>query len=184
MAVLDVLRMGHPLLRQRARKVSDSEIHSPEMKKLIEDMVDTMHAHDGVGLAAPQVGASIRMAIIELDPENDRYTYGGETRLGVYFNPEIEVLDETPQSFWEGCLSVPGLRGRVTRPRQVRVHYTNLEGERCVLEAEDFLATVFQHEFDHLDGVLYVDRLEDTHQLTYLDEFHQFWLGDEADVEV
>ncbi len=184
MAVLDVLRMGHPLLRQPARELTPQEIESQELKQLIQDMVDTMHAHDGVGLAAPQIGQPIRLAIIELDPQNDRYDFNGDTALGVYINPKITVLDPETQTFWEGCLSVPGLRGAVARPRKVKVEYINLDGKSCVIEADDFLATVFQHEFDHLDGVLYIDRLADTRNLAYIEEFHQFWMDEAGDVEV
>lgn len=184
MAVLDVLRMGHPVLRQLARPVTMAEIQSPEMEQLISDMVDTMHAHDGVGLAAPQVGVSIRLAIIELEPGNERYPYHGSSSLGVYFNPTVSVIDPVVQTFWEGCLSVPGLRGEVARPRKVKVDFLDRLGSAHTIEAEDFLATVFQHEFDHLDGVLYVDRLSDPKNLAFLEEFHQFWLHDEADVDV
>jgi len=160
MAIRKVARMGHPVLRQKGRKLSAKEIQSPEIRQLVTDMIETMDEYGGIGLAAPQVHESIQLALLGFDEESDRYPEMGNQDLLVVINPTVTVLDKTPQSFWEGCLSVPGLRGLVTRPRKIRVDFTDLEGKPQSIEPEGFLATVFQHELDHLDGILYIDRVE------------------------
>lgn len=163
MSILKIARMGHPVLNQRARELTQAEIRSPETQRLIQDMIETLRDIRGAGLAAPQVHRSVRLAIIELE----------DHPLQVFINPTIEVLDPTLQSFWEGCLSVPGLRGKVARPRKVRVRYRDETGAAKEWIAEDYLATVFQHEFDHLDGVLYVQRIQDLKDLAYEEEFER-----------
>ncbi len=160
MSILKVARMGHPVLRAPTRALTAKEIQTPEIQKLIDDMVETMHEYEGVGLAAPQVHESIKLAVIEFDPENPRYKSMGKKGLEVFINPKIEVLDSTPRSFWEGCLSVPEIRGLVFRPRKVRVTYLDRNAKKQSVEAEDFLAIVLQHELDHLEGVLFIDRIE------------------------
>ncbi|HSG90993.1 MAG TPA: peptide deformylase [Pseudomonadales bacterium] len=179
MAVKDILRMGHPLLRERAVDVTEAQRTGPELAALVADMVDTLDATGrGIGLAAPQIGVSLRVAIIQVPGGASRYGELETVPLTVYVNPVIEVLDPTLQSFWEGCLSVPGLRGYVPRPRAIRVSWTDLDGSEQAAEYEGFLATIFQHEFDHLDGVLYVDRLADTRRLVFEDEFDRWLTGD------
>lgn len=168
--------MGHPILRKKARALSKEEISSPEIRRLVQDMIETMHEYGGVGLAAPQVHQSVQLAIIEFDEENARYPDLGHQGLTVVINPKIKVLDSKPQGFWEGCLSVPELRGYVERPRKVQVDFTDLEGRSLSLTAEDFLATVVQHELDHLDGVLYVDRMKDPTKFAFLDEYRRYCL--------
>lgn len=170
-----LLRMGNPLLRQQARPVAEAELRTPEFAQFVEDMRECMKHYGGIGLAAPQIGMSIQLAVIELEGGQNRY--GSELGLPytVFINPEIEVLDPAEQGFWEGCLSVPGLRGFVERPRKVRVRYLDATGTPRELVAEDFLATVVQHELDHLTGHLYVDRLKDTRLLSYQEEFVQFY---------
>ncbi|MEZ5661151.1 MAG: peptide deformylase [Burkholderiaceae bacterium] len=174
MAVREILRLGHPVLRQRAQPVPDSAFGSDWLTRLIEDLTDTMHAANGLGIAAPQIGEPWRVAVLEVPADNPRYPGAPAYPFGVYVNPELEIIDATAQGFWEGCLSVPGLRGQVKRPRAVRVRWRDPAGEPHELVAEDFPATVFQHEFDHLDGILYVDRVTDTRTLSFLEEFARY----------
>ena len=168
-------RMGHPVLRQNARKVSATEIQTAEFQELVRDMRENMKHYGGIGLAAPQIGESVQLAVIELEGGQNRYGSDEGLPFTVFINPEFEVLDQTKQGFWEGCLSVPGLRGFVERPRKVKVKYLNEKGEAKELIAENFLATVVQHELDHLFGHLYVDRMPDMRLLSFQEEFQQFY---------
>lgn len=174
MAVRKVLRMGHPVLRQLARPVTPEELRSERLRLLVADMIDTLKDYGGIGLAAPQVGESLRLALIDIPDGMTRYTQTEPMPLTVFVNPTIEVVDETVEGYWEGCLSIPGLRGYVERPQGVRVRYTDLEGETHALELGGFLATVFQHELDHLDGTLYVDRVQDSRLLAFDQEFERY----------
>lgn len=186
MSILKVARMGHPVLRQKARELTAEEIRSPAIQRLIGDMVETMREYGGIGLAAPQVHHSLRLALIEFSDESARYPNRGEQGLTVFINPRITVLDSTEQAFWEGCLSVPGMRGLVHRPRTIRVDFISREGKSESIEAAGFLATVFQHEFDHLDGVLYIDRLKDTRKLAFQEEYERYLIpaADAAESEL
>ena len=187
MAILKVARMGHPVLREKARDLTLEEIHSPEINRLIEDMVETMREYTGIGLAAPQVHRSIQLAIIGFEQDNDRYPAMGDQALSVFINPKITVLDEQEQGFWEGCLSVPELRGLVHRPRKIRVDYLDRKGTACRIEAEGFLATVFQHELDHLAGKLFIDRMKDMTKLAFMQEYERYWTptedGEEGELD-
>lgn len=176
MSILKVARMGHPVLREKARELTPAEIRSPEIQGLIEDMIETMHEYGGIGIAAPQVHRPLQLALVELDEDNERYSGHEGQPLGVYINPKITVLDAKEQAFWEGCLSVPELRGLVHRPRKIRVDFLDREGKARSIEAEDFLATVFQHELDHLAGKLFVDRVLDTTKLAFLTEYQRYWV--------
>ena len=169
MAVREIIRMGHPTLRQVARPLSMAELGKNELRELVEDMVDTLNHAGGVGLAAPQVNESLRLAVIEIPGGNSRYGDIPPMPLTVFVNPEIEVLDKVTAGFWEGCLSIPGLRGYVERPQHVIVSAMDLLGKTFRMELEGFLATVFQHEFDHLDGRLYVDHIRDSRKLIFED---------------
>ena len=146
------------------------EILSEDTEILLKDMWDSLEEAGGIGLAAPQIGISKQLAVIKLSEESDRYPDMETTEPYVIFNPQITVLDKEVQGFWEGCLSVPGLRGYVERPRKVRIDYLDENADERTIEVEDFLATVFQHELDHLIGMLYVDRMEDVSTLMYEDE--------------
>ena len=172
MAVKKVLRMGHPILRSKAEVIPREELLSPEYKSLYEDMLDTMQAEDGVGIAAPQIGISKRVVLVQID--KNVYSRVPESGLLYVINPEIEVLNDNPQGYWEGCLSVPGLRGFVERPRRIKVDFLDERGEEHSLVLKGFMATVFQHEIDHLDGILYIDRIKDTKKLGYGEEFLEF----------
>ncbi|GIK33731.1 MAG: peptide deformylase [Gammaproteobacteria bacterium] len=167
MAIRRVLRMGHPLLRQVARELAPGEIGTAAFRHLIADMVDTLHDYGGIGLAAPQVGESLRVALIEFRGGPTRYGELAAMPLTVFVNPEIEVLGPETAGNWEGCLSVPGLRGWVERPQHLRLRYTSDQGEARQLELRGFPATVVQHEFDHLDGRLYIDRMTDMRRLVF-----------------
>ena len=176
MAVKKVVRMGHPTLRQEAAKFTTEEIFLPQTRELIQDLVDTMIEEGGIGIAAPQIGVSKQVAIIDVAENNPRYPDANKSERYIIFNPKITVLDETPQSFWEGCLSVPGLRGLVSRPRKVAIDYLDEDALEQQIIAEGFLATVFQHELDHLFGKLYVDHIQDMKNLSYTEEYEEFIL--------
>ena len=133
-------------------------------------MWDVMKKAGGIGLAAPQIGISIQLAVIKLESESERYDNLENSEEFVIFNPKLEVIDEQKQGFWEGCLSVPGLRGYVERPRKLKINYFNENAVEKEVIVEDFLATVFQHELDHLFGFLYVDRLNSTKDLVFEEE--------------
>lgn len=181
MAILKVARMGHPVLRKKARELAPEEIRSDEIRRLIQDMMETMKEYSGIGLAAPQVHQSVQLAIIGFSEDNERYRGKGAFPLTVLINPLISVLDPTEQQYWEGCLSVPELRGLVARPRKIQVDYLNTEGQSETVVVEDFLATVFQHELDHLQGMLYIDRIRDTTRLSFLEEYQRYWMPTEGD---
>ncbi len=174
MSILKVARLGHPVLRQPARDLTPDEIRSDAVRQLVRDMHATMIEYGGVGLAAPQVHEPLRLAVIEFSGENERYRVDEAQPLWVVFNPRVTVLDEKTEGFWEGCLSLPGLRGYVERPRRIQVDYLDASGEPQQCVADGFLATVCQHEFDHLDGVLYVDRITDPTKLSFVEEYARY----------
>ncbi|MEN8006697.1 MAG: peptide deformylase [Candidatus Krumholzibacteriota bacterium] len=179
MAILKVARMGHPVLRQKCETIDPDKITGPEVQRLIRDMFATMVEYNGVGLAAPQVHNPVRLVIAggEVDEE-------GRNQYRVLINPEITVLDEDDRlGMYEGCLSVPGLRGWVERPASIRIAAWNEKGEKIDLTLEGFPAVVIQHECDHLDGVLYVDRVEDTTKFAYEEEAERFLNTVDEDME-
>ncbi|MEM9622516.1 MAG: peptide deformylase [Pseudomonadota bacterium] len=179
MAVRKIIRMGHPHLRVPAQPVDTTVLGSADFQRLLDDMVDTLHDYGGIGLAAPQIDEPLRLAIIEIPGGHTRYGEIAAMPLTVFVNPTIEVLDPTPAGYWEGCLSVPGLRGFVERPQHVRIRYTDVDGNPQTLEMQGFWATVFQHEFDHLDGRLYIDHITDPTKLVFEEEFNRY-LADSA----
>ena len=162
--------MGHPLLRKKSQPIPPEEIASPETQKLLGDMLETMHAYNGIGIAAPQVGVLKRVALIGIEKDNPRYKNAPPYDLITAINPTIRFLDNTKQSFNERCLSLPGLCGEVERPHHIQVSYLDVEGKQNTLEAKGLPATVFQHEIDHLDGILYIDRMSDLTTLGFLEE--------------
>lgn len=178
MAILRVAQLGHPVLRLVARPVTAEEIASAEFQRFCDDMLETMDEYDGSGLAAPQVHASIRVVVLSLD---------GEREPEFFVNPTIEILGERASSMMEGCLSIEGMRARVWRPDHIRVQALDRYGKPKAYELEGFPAVVTQHEFDHLDGVLYVDRC-DTRTLAFMAEYRRFgpvdeWLAEAEDEE-
>ena len=180
MTIRKILRMGHPTLRQKARQVTIEELKAPEFTELISDMIETLHNSGGIGLAAPQIDVPIRMAIIEIQGGDRRYGVIPSIPMTVFINPTIEVISPTEMGYWEGCLSIPGLRGFVERPQGIRVDALNRHGEQISMELNGFLATVFQHEFDHLDGKLYIDYIQNRELLVFEEEYEQFILNREG----
>jgi len=174
MAIRRIIRMGHPTLRQVARPVPQSAIGAAPLRRLIDDLVDTLHDYGGIGLAAPQVGEPLRLAIVEIAGGPTRYGEVPAMPLTVFINPEIRVINPQTAGNWEGCLSVPGLRGFVERPQHIQVTALTETGAQHQLELEGFLATVFQHEFDHLDGKLYIDHLKSPAQLVFENEYLRY----------
>ena len=175
MAVRKIIRMGHPNLRKPAEPVPTDMIGTPDFERLLTDMHDTLHDYGGIGLAAPQIDVPLRLAIVELPGGPSRYGMLEPIPLTVFINPVIEVLEGDTAGHWEGCLSVPGMRGYVERPQHVRVTYTDREGQPAGFEVAGFGATVVQHEFDHLDGRLYIDRIADTTKMAFDEEFLRYW---------
>lgn len=174
MSARTVIRMGHPTLRKTAELVELAELETPEFKTLLSDLYDTMKAEGGIGIAAPQINVSKQVTLIELPQNSERYGTLESSPLFIIINPKITIVDPTLQGFWEGCLSVPGLRGFVERPRIVKIDYIDEHGVEKQFLAEDFLSTVFQHELDHLFGKLYIDQITDTTKISYLEEFAEF----------
>lgn len=170
MSVKKVIKMGNPILRQVSTDFTVEEILSQQTHQLLEDLFDTMISEGGIGIAAPQIGISKSVALIKLDKSNPRYNIEHDIELLKIFNPKITILDDTLQTFFEGCLSVPGLRGEVSRPRSIKIDYLDELAQAKSIIANDFLATVFQHELDHLIGKLYVDRMTDITKLYFQDE--------------
>jgi len=172
MAILKVARLGNPVIRKAAEAVPKEAITSPEIQRLIDDMLDTMHEYEGVGIAAPQVHLSTQLAVIEAK---------GDTRsskpipLTVLINPRIVAASKSLLEDWEGCLSVNDLRGKVPRAEWVDVEAFNRKGERIKFHAEGFFARVIQHECDHLAGKVFIDRMPNLTTLAHLHEFARFW---------
>ena len=175
MAILKVARLGHPVLRQTTADFSRQELNSAPIQQLIDDMIVTMKEYDGVGLAADQVHVSKQLAVLEV-ANNPRYPDKPAVPLTVLVNPRIMPLSEEMDEDWEGCLSIPDLRGRVPRYKKIRVTAWNRNGEALEFVAEDFHARVIQHEFDHLNGSVYLDRMRDMRSLAFLQEFARYSL--------
>jgi peptide deformylase len=168
-----VATIGHPILRRPAEPLSAEQLELPATQALIDDMVDTMRYHQGAGLAAPQVMEPVRVTVIEVKA-NRRYPYKPDIPLTILVNPEIEVLDGKTFANNEGCLSVPGLRGVVHRHVAVGVRALDRHGRVIEREVKGLSAVTFQHEVDHLDGVLFVDRVDDTATFMTWEQFERF----------
>jgi peptide deformylase len=177
MSILKVARLGHPVLRAPAPAVPPDQIGSPELLKLIRDMVETMIEYDGVGLAAVQVHEARQIAVLEV-ANNPRYPDKPAVPLTVLINPKITPLSEELEEDWEGCLSVPEMRGRVPRYKNIRVQALDARGGEMIFDASGFHARVIQHEWDHLQGKVYLDRMRDLSTLTHLLEFARYWMED------
>jgi peptide deformylase len=176
MSILKVARMGHPVLREKARPILPKELKTVLLQKLIDDMIETMQEYSGVGLAAPQVHESLRVFVAHLDHDGR----GSGEPIAV-INPEIEVTGTHVIEGWEGCLSIPDIRGRVIRAAEIRVSALDRHGKRIEINAKDFPARVIQHETDHLDGVLFFDRMRSFESLTYMDEYSRYHLRRDED---
>ena len=173
MTVLPIVEIGNPVLRESTRELSPEELASARIQALIDDMIETMRAAAGAGIAAPQVGEPLRIAVAEVD-RNPRYPYKPPVPLTVIVNPVIEPLDDEVEQINEGCLSVPNLRGEVPRHMAIRVRYLDREGGEHVEERRGLTAGTFQHELDHLDGALFVDRVTDPATLSTWQQFERF----------
>ena len=173
MTVREILHVGNPLLRERSRELTHDELALPATQQLIDDLIDTMHAANGAGIAAPQVGELVRIATIEVG-DNPRYPYKPRIPLTVVVNPVIEPLDGELVEINEGCLSVPDMRGNVMRHVNVRVRWWDRDGAEHDGVRRGLTAGTFQHECDHLDGLLFLDRVHDTRSLTTWEQFERF----------
>jgi peptide deformylase len=174
MSILKVARMGHPVLRERTRPLDKSDIKSASVQKLIDDMIDTMHEYHGVGLAGPQVHEGVRLfvALLVDDPDS-------KSEAAVIINPEIVPNGSATEDGWEGCLSIPDIRGMVPRYTEITLRALDRNGRAIELGLKNFPARVAQHEADHLDGVLFFDRMKSFQSLTFLDEYSRFHAKDE-----
>jgi peptide deformylase len=168
--VLPIVTVGDPVLRERARAVAPEELRTPGIQRLIDDMIETMRAAGGAGLAANQVGALHRIAVVEVR-DNPRYPYKPPVPLTVLVNPQIEPLDADTAAINEGCLSVPDLRGEVERHTRIRVRRLDRDGTPRDEVRLGLTAGTFQHELDHLDGVLFLDRVRDPRTFTTWEQF-------------
>ena len=177
--ILKVARIGNPVVRQTARPVPEDKIRSAEVQRLIDDMIETMYEYDGVGLAAPQIHVGLRLAVLEVPGDDERSR--AAVPLTVLVNPVVTPLGDETLVGWEGCLSVPDLRGQVPRLARVRLEARDRQGEPYALEAEGFFARVVQHECDHLDGNVYLDRLKGMRTLSFLPEFERYVASREPD---
>src|SRR5437868_2223633 len=175
MSILKVSRLGHPVLRMESQRVSTEMLASARIQTLIDNMMETMVEYYGVGLAAPQVHESLQIAVIE------SHGTRGEIPMTVLVNPDVMVLDEELIEDWEGCLSIPDFRGHVPRWRKLRVNALDRDGKKIQFTAEGFFARVVQHEFDHLMGKVYADRMRDLTTLAHFAEFQRYWLPQEEE---
>jgi len=182
MAILKVAHMGHPLLRAKALPVSPAEIASPGFQRLIDDMFETMAEYSGIGLAGPQVHTSLRVFVAGVRETDDVETMDDdEMPLVALINPTIVATTNARVHGWEGCLSIPDVRGRVPRAESIRVSAYDRSGRQLEINASGFPARVIQHETDHLDGVLFFDRMTSLESLTYMEEYRRYWMKDEDD---
>ncbi|MCU1399404.1 MAG: Peptide deformylase [Acidimicrobiales bacterium] len=171
--IRDIVTIGHPVLREPTRPVTADELSMPATQQLIDDLIDTMRHANGAGIAANQIGEHVRITVIEVN-DNPRYPYKPRIPLTVVVNPEITPIDDEVVVINEGCLSVPNLRGDVSRHVSVRVRYLDRDGVEHDEVKRGLTAGTFQHECDHLDGKLFVDRVVDTRTLTTWEQFERF----------
>ena len=167
MPILKVARMGHPVLRGKAREIAPEGFGSPELAGFIDDLIETMQEYAGVGLAAPQVHYGLRVFVMQTDPDD-------EATLRVVVNPKLTPLGNEDWEDWEGCLSIPDIHGRVPRNDRVRLEAQDHEGNVYAEELEGFAARVCQHEYDHLDGLLFIDRMRDFSTLCFGEEYRRY----------
>ncbi len=173
MSVREIITAGHPTLREPARELTAEELAAPETQALIDDLIETMRTAGGAGLAANQVAARQRVAVIEVN-NNPRYPYKPKIPLTVIVNPVIEPLDGELFTINEGCLSVPGLRGEVDRHVNIRVRYLDRHGNPHEEVRRGLTAGTFQHEVDHLDGILFLDRVADPRTFMTWEQFERY----------
>jgi peptide deformylase len=177
MSILKVSRLGNPVLRMQTQRLPKEALADPAIQILIDNMMETMADYYGVGLAANQVHESLSIAVIESHGPR------GNIPMTVLVNPDVTILNEELIEDWEGCLSISELRGRVPRYRKLRVDALDRHGNKIQFVAEDFFARVIQHEWDHLMGKVYLDRMRDLQTLTHLQELQRYWLPQETKEE-
>jgi peptide deformylase len=176
MSILKVARMGHPVLRARAEPIDPAAIKTAPVQQLIDDMLETMREYQGVGLAAPQVHESVRLFVAGFAPDDeDEDDAPNRVPLMVLINPEITVVGDDVQEDWEGCLSIPDIRGKVPRAAEISVRAYDRRARRIEITARGFTARVIQHETDHLDGILFFDRMRSFETLTFMEEYGRYW---------
>ena len=180
MSLLKVARMGHPVLRARAREVARVELKHAAVQQLIDNMIDTMHEYHGVGLAAPQIHEGLRIFVAAIAPQEEEPLSPCDEPM-VFINPVITPVGNEIVEDWEGCLSIPDIRGRVPRVRTIKVSALDRTGSPIDITSHDFPARVIQHETDHLDGVLFFDRMRTFQTLSYLEEYARYWSKDRGD---
>jgi len=174
MSVREIVTIGDPVLREPAREVENDELASAAVQELIDDMIETKRAADGAGIAAPQVGESLRIALAEVEGVNRRYPYKPPIPLTVIVNPELTPLDDATFATNEGCLSMPNVRGDLERFENITASYLDRDGERHEETRRGLTAGTFQHEVDHLDGILFIDRMADMSSLSTWEQFERF----------
>jgi peptide deformylase len=172
-SVREITTIGDPVLATPAREIDPDELAAPETQRLIDDLVETKRAFDGAGLAANQVGVPVRIAVVEVEPGNPRYPYKPPFPLTVLVNPTLEPLGDNVAEINEGCLSVPDLRGDVPRHLAVRARYLDRDGVEREQDVRGLSAGTFQHEVDHLDGILFVERVADRKSLSTWEQFER-----------
>ncbi len=177
MSILKVARMGNPVLREKARELSSSELQRTAAQKLIDDMIETMSEYRGIGLAAPQVHETVRLIVVGIQHDEDD---DDEAKIEIVpiINPVVTPIGSDVVEGWEGCLSIPEVRGKVPRAARIRLQALDRRGKRIDWTMTGYPARVVQHETDHLDGVLFIDRMQSLESLTYLDEYSRFWVND------
>ena len=180
MAILKVARMGHPILRAKALPVPPDQIPTAPVQRLIDDMFETMREYSGIGLAAPQVHQGVRIFVAGLRTGDvgQAISDDGEMPFLALINPEITLIGDSQEEGWEGCLSIPDIRGLVPRAPGVRVQAFDRTGQRLSFTANGLPARVIQHETDHLDGVLFFDRMASFESLAFMEEYRRFWTED------
>jgi peptide deformylase len=173
MSILKVARMGHPVLRERARPLDPTEVRTSTFQKLIDDMIETMVEYEGIGLAAPQVHEGVRLFVAGVEGSGDNL------KIVPFINPVITPVGDETVDDWEGCLSIPDIRGKVPRAREVVIKALDRRGKPFEATLKNYPARVVQHETDHLDGVLFFDRMKAFDTLTFMEEFQRYWTPQE-----
>ena len=184
MAILKVARLGHPVLRAKAEPVPPAEIKSARIQRLVDDMFETMQEYAGIGLAAPQVHESLRLFVAGVRDADVVTPMADDVDMPfvTIINPEVvPVAGAAIKSGWEGCLSIPDIRGSVPRPESVRLRAFDRTGRRIELIAHGLPARVIQHETDHLDGILFFERMSSLETLAFMDEFKRYWAKDDEE---
>jgi peptide deformylase len=175
MSILKIARMGHPILRTKLKPVPQGDIATPAVQRLVDDMIETMLEYNGAGLAAPQVHETTRVFVARMvsDDGDDDEEGRGPSVIAI-LNPEIAPVGRNIEQDWEGCLSIPDIRGLVPRYRDIRVRGLDRRGERIEIQATGYMARAIQHETDHLDGILFLDRMKTFQSLSFIEEYARY----------